>query len=97
MSLGIFSFGGFSSGILLAFGGFAASLGIAFGGIALGGLIAIGGLALSYGLAVGGLAMGYIAIGDMVRGEYIYDVSTGVGNAKEWFQRYLPHFVKYFN
>lgn len=96
LSLGIFSFGGFSLGILLALGGLAASLVIAIGGVALGGLLAIGGLALSFGLALGGLAIGYVAIGDVVKGEYIYDVSLREGNAIEWFQKHLPYFVKYF-
>lgn len=97
ISFGIFSFGGAGFGLLLALGGLAASLGLACGGVALGGLIAIGGLAVSFGLALGGLAKGYIAIGDLVFGEYIYDVSSKEGNAIEWFQRYLPYFVQFFN
>lgn len=96
LAFGVFSFGGFSAGLALALGGAAIALGGALGGMAIGGLFAAGGMALSYGLAYGGYASGHVAIGDVAKGKYIYDTSTGDGNAVEWFKRYMPYFVKYF-
>lgn len=96
VAIGILSFGGFSLGALLAFGGFSIAIGGAVGGFAVGGLLALGGFASSMGIAFGGYASGHVAIGDMVKGEYIYNTDTGKGNAIEWFQQYMPYFTKYF-
>ena len=97
ISIGIFSFGGIGLALLLSLGGFAISLGAALGGMAFGGLLAMGGLAVSFGLAFGGMAIGHVAIGGSVTGKYFYDTNLKEGNAVEWFQVYLPYFVKYFN
>lgn len=96
-AIGILSFGGFSLSLLLAIGGVAFSLGGALGGMAIGGLFALGGMAVSLGLAFGGYASGHVAIGYVAKGKYIYDSSSGTGNAVEWFKQYMPYFVKYFN
>lgn len=96
VSLGVFSFGGVSLGLFLALGGVATAFVGALGGIALGGLFAIGGFAISFGLSMGGFAMGHVAIGGKVSGKYIYNTITGEGNAIQWFNKYLPYFVKYF-
>lgn len=96
-AIGIFSFGGIGLSLLLGFGGIVISLGAALGGMAIGGILAVGGFAASFGLALGGAAIGHIAIGGSVTGKYIYNTISKEGNAVQWFQQYLPYFVKYFN
>lgn len=82
-SLGIISFGVIALGLLFAFGSFgigffafgAVAIGyLAFGGAAIG-VYAIGGSANALRIAAGGSASAPIAIGDVVNGETVFDVS----------------------